>query len=303
MLRAHLVTRPPAHAVLAWGRKPSAIRAERQAHRLGLPLLRIEDGFLRSFGMGGNFPALSVVEDSLGIYYDSSAPSDLEVMLARNEDLLLEAPETDRAMGLLMSHRLSKYNHAPFSELTHAGGRPQVLVVDQTFGDLSVGFGGASKRTFAQMLEAAVDENPGAQIIVKTHPEVSSGDKRGYLSHVRPAHLSHGSRLQILREATNPIGLLQQVYSVYVVSSGMGFEALLCGRPVRCFGLPWYSGWGVTQDEQRCSRRLRSRSVRELFAAGYLRYSRYLNPETHEKGSIFDVIDWLVRQQRSAGVV
>jgi capsular polysaccharide export protein len=39
------------------------------------------------------------------------------------------------------------------------------------------------------MLQAAIDENPGAQVIVKTHPEVSSGRKRGYLSHVQPMQL------------------------------------------------------------------------------------------------------------------
>jgi capsular polysaccharide export protein len=153
------------------------------------------------------------------------------------------------------------------------------------------------------MLQAAIDENPGAQVIVKTHPEVSSGRKRGYLGHVQPMQLPQGGQLLPLREAANPIGLLQQVSQVYVATSGMGFEALLCGKPVRCFGLPWYAGWGVTQDEQHCSRRTRSRSVRELFAAGYLRYTRYLNPATHKLGSIFDVMDWLVRQRRMTGLV
>jgi capsular polysaccharide export protein len=82
----------------------------------------------------------------------------------------------------------------------------------------------------------------------------------------------------------------------------MGFEALLCGRPVRCFGLPWYAGWGATQDEQSSSRRTRIRTVRELFAAAYLRYSLYLNPLTHQPGSIFDVMAWLVRQRKMMGL-
>ena len=98
------------------------------------------------------------------------------------------------------------------------------------------------------------------------------------------------------------IGLLQQVSKVYVATSGMGFEALLCGKSVRCFGLPWYAGWGVTEDEQRCARRIRDRSVRELFAAAYLRYTRYLNPVTHQQGSIFDVMAWLIRQRQMAGL-
>jgi capsular polysaccharide export protein len=138
MLQAQLVAGPPAQAVLAWGRKPSALKAERLARQLGLPLLRAEDGFLRSFGTGDDFPSLSVVVDAQGIYYDCTGPSDLEAMLASDEDLQLQAPEADRAMGLLIEHQLSKYNHAPHMQLPPAGGQPRVLLVDQTFGDMSV---------------------------------------------------------------------------------------------------------------------------------------------------------------------
>jgi len=113
MLKAQLWQSPPAQAVLAWGHKPSALKAERLAHKLGLPLLRAEDGFLRSFGTGDDFPSLSVVVEAQGIYYDSTGPSDLEAMLASDEDMLSHVAEADRAMGLLLEHQLSKYNHAP----------------------------------------------------------------------------------------------------------------------------------------------------------------------------------------------
>jgi capsular polysaccharide export protein len=246
---------------------------------------------------------LSVVVDAQGIYYDSTVPSDLEALLASDEDLLLQAPEADRAVGLLIEHQLSKYNHAPHMQLPPAGGQPRVLVVDQTFGDMSVRYGAANERTFARMLQAAIDENPGAQVIVKPHPEVSSGRKRGCLGHVVPMKLPQGGQLLTLREPANPIGLLQQVDKVYVATSGMGFEALLCGKPVCCFGLPWYAGWGVTYDRQYCHRRTRQRTVRELFTAAYIHYTRYLDPTTYQQGSIFDVMNWLVSQRRMAGLV
>ena len=303
MLQAQLVAGPPAQAVLSWGRKPSAWKAELLARKLGLPLLRAEDGFLRSFGTGDDFPALSVVLDTQGIYYDSTGPSDLEAMLASNEDMLRQAPEADKAIAYLLEHQLSKYNHAPHMALPHADGQARVMVVDQTFGDMSVQYGAATERTFEHMLQAAIDENPGAQVIVKTHPEVSIGRKRGYLSHMQPMRLPQAGQLILLREAANPIGLVQHVSKVYVATSGMGFEALLCGKPVRCFGIPWYAGWSATQDAQHCPRRTRTRSVRELFAAAYMRYTHYLNPTTHQQGSIFDVMDWLVRQRCMAGLV
>ena len=148
------------------------------------------------------------------------------------------------------------------------------------------------------MLAAALANHPRATVYVKTHPEAASGRKGGHF-----AALVEGERVVLLRQAIEPLSLLRAVDHVYVVSSTLGFEALLAGKPVHCFGLPWYAGWGATVDALRCERRTRRRGVDELFAAAYLRYARYLNPETHERGSIFDVIAWLVRQRRMAGLL
>ena len=52
----------------------------------------------------------------------------------------------------------------------------------------------------------------------------------------------------------------------------MGFEALMLGKPVFCFGMPFYAGWGITQDDIICPRRTRRRSMLEVFAAAYLIY-------------------------------
>jgi capsular polysaccharide export protein len=75
-----------ADAVLAWGRKPSATIARRHAERHGLPLLQIEDGFLRSVGLGDRDPPLSIVVDDLGIYYDATTASRLEALIAGGHD-------------------------------------------------------------------------------------------------------------------------------------------------------------------------------------------------------------------------
>ena len=295
--------------VLAWGHKPSALRAAWRAADLRLPLLRLEDGFLRSFSTGDRSPPLSLVLDDTGIYYDSTRPSALERLLESPEDLLANGAADDvaRARALMAEHGLSKYNHAPpLAQVQAALGRTllrptdaeRVLVVDQTAGDMSIALGGASAQTFADMLAAALANHPRATVYVKTHPETTSGRKGGHF-----AALAESGRMVLLRQAIEPLSLLREVDRVYVVSSTLGFEALLAGKPVHCFGLPWYAGWGATVDAQRCERRTRSRSVDELFAAAYLRYARYLNPETHERGSIFDVIAWLVRQRRMAGLL
>ncbi|HQV12097.1 MAG TPA: capsular polysaccharide biosynthesis protein [Nitrospira sp.] len=287
-----------ASAVVVWGRKPSAAKGERLAAKRGLPVVRLEDGFLRSFGTGDVFPPLSIVVDSVGIYYDSTRPSALETLLESEKDVLEGLQESvGRARRMLLEHRLSKYNHAPDLDAgcLPVGARGRVLVVDQTVGDLSVRLGGGGTEEFSDMLRAAREENPQATVYVKTHPEVAAGRKGGYLTTVMD-----DDRTVVLRDPVTPLSLIEHMDRVYVVSSTMGFEALLAGKPVTCFGVPWYAGWGVTDDRQKCPRRSRHRTVDELFAAAYFHYARYLDPETHRLGSIFDVIGWLVRQREMA---
>ena len=293
-------------AVVGWGCKPTTRRAALYARRHALPLWRLEDGFLRSWATGALFPQLSLIVDAQGIYYDCSQPSALENLLLSSADLLAGlGADLGRAKSLILSHRLSKYNHAPDwdgpdSRLSVKGGIDggaisRVLVIDQTAGDMSVSLGGASADTFSAMLAAARAENPQAIIYVKTHPEVTSGRKRGYLTQVQD-----DERTVVLRQAINPLSLIEKMDRVYVVTSTMGFEALLAGKPVAVFGMPWYAGWGATDDRQSCPRRTCARSVDELFAAAYFHYTRYLNPVTHQRGSIFDVIGWLALQREMA---
>jgi capsular polysaccharide export protein len=291
------VARRELTAVAEWGRRRRIHPSLAWAKQSGLPCLALEDGFLRSLGTGEHFPPLSIVVDEIGVFYDSTRPSTLENLLNSGDDLLAGiAPDVARARALILRHRLSKYNHAPDwsgPQPARAASR-KVLVVDQTAGDMSVTLGGADAGTFEAMLAAARRENPGATIYVKTHPEVSSGRKRGYLTKVRD-----DADTVVLREAINPLSLMEHMDRVYVVSSTMGFEALLAGKTVTCFGLPWYAGWGATDDRQPVPRRKQRRTVDELFAAAYFRYTRYLNPATRRQGSIFDVIEWLVRQKET----
>jgi len=290
-------------AVAGWGLRPSTRKALAYASKHGLPYVALEDGFLRSFGTGEHFPPLSLVVDDAGIYYDCTRPSALERLLSSDADLLAtDGSLVRQAREQLLSAGLSKYNHAP--ELPEGMLRSEdvqrVLVVDQTAGDMSVAKGGADAATFDAMLAAALAENPQATVYVKTHPEVTSGRKGGYLTGVQP-----DARTVVLRDAVNPMSLIAQMDKVYVVSSTMGFEALLAHKPVVCFGVPWYAGWGVTDDRQpqhaaMLRRAGRRRSVDELFAAGYMHYSRYLNPETRQRGNVLDVMDWLQRQRQVA---
>lgn len=281
-----------------WGLRSTTHGPRMYAACRSVPYLAFEDGFLRSYAAGTHVPALSLVVDEVGIYYSADKASALEILLNSEIDVLQGIEEVcTEALARICRAQLGKYNSGPplQTSILQVDGAPRVLVVDQTINDAAIIHGGANTATFDRMLAAALDENPDATIYVKTHPEVSAGVKRGYYS-----SLPRTPRVVVLREPVGAMSLVSHMDRVYVATSHMGFEALLVGKPVTCFGMPWYSGWGLTDDRQLCERRVRRRSLQELFAAAYVHYSRYLNPTTHAEGNIFHVIAWLERQKQMA---
>jgi capsular polysaccharide export protein len=73
----------------------------------------------------------------------------------------------------------------------------------------------------------------------------------------------------------------------------MGFEALLAGKSVVCFGAPCYAGWGLTDDRVKVPHRRRKRDLTELFHAFYIWYTIYHLPEGPVPSPIEDVIDYI----------
>ncbi|MDQ2185022.1 capsular polysaccharide biosynthesis protein [Alcaligenaceae bacterium A4P071] len=278
--------------VLAWGRRPSALRAIRSASKSNLPVLTIEDGFLRSVGLGVDDPPLSIVVDDIGVYYDASAPSRLEFLIKSP----LDAEQTLRALRLQQlwcELAVSKYNSGNVDFVSPAA--PYVVVVDQTLGDISVSAGLAGVQQFHQMLDAALTENPASQIVLKVHPEVVAGRKRG---HFDLAAVARMSRVTILAEDVHMPDVLREAQAVYVVTSQVGFEGLLWGKPVRTFGMPFYAGWGLTTDElPPCSRR-RTVSLEQLIHGALIEYARYVDPETDEPCDPERVVEWLGLQRQ-----
>ena len=239
-----------------------------------------------SLGQAGA-PPLSLVLDRQGMYFDATRPSDLETLIQSDgwltDALLAQARD---AIALKNKYRLSKYNHAPPFDLGIKT-RRRVLVIDQTAGDASIAGALATRETFDEMLAAAQADNPGAEIIVKIHPATAGGYRRGCID---PEKIRD---LRVIAEACDPIALLEQVDAVYTVSSLAGFEALLLGLPVRCFGLPFYAGWDATCDTLASARRTKKRGAEEIFAAAYMRYARYVDPLTGTACSVFDAIERL----------
>jgi capsular polysaccharide export protein len=299
LLRPRDAAASTAAIALAWGRKPSARRAERWAEAHGVPVWRLEDGFLRSVGLGNVDAPQSVVVDDLGIYYDAEAPSRLEVLAARRLDDD-ERARAERVVALWRAARASKYNHAREADVDAlAGSAPgdagTVLVVDQTAGDASIKFGRAGPGAFRRMLEAALDEHPEARILLKVHPDVVAGRKKG---HFDSLEAGAAERVTVIAADAHPPALLERVDRVYTVTSQLGFEALLWGLPVRCFGMPFYGGWGLTGDQLRAPQRRGETTLQALVHAALIAYPRYADPETRARCEVERLLEWVALQRR-----
>ena len=287
-------------AVMAWGHRPSAEVAETFAARHGLPLIRVEDGFLRSVELGNRCPPLSIVIDDLGgIHYDPHRPSRLEQQILQPRDGAAIA----RALALQqqwVEARVSKYNPVRDGRpgaLRHEAAQAPVLVIDQTAGDASIAGSGADATSFPRLLEAALDEHPHAPVWLKVHPDVIAGRRRG---HFEALSAATSARVTLIAGDVHPPALLEVCRAVYVVSSQMGFEALLHGRPVRCFGLPFYAGWGLTEDHLPAPARRRGqpRTLADLVHAALIEHPRHLDPETGRRCEPERLIEHLALQRQ-----
>lgn len=278
--------------VFGWGRKPSGLLADELAQRLNLTAWHLEDGFLRSVSLGKGSLPLSIVIDDKGIYYDATSPSRLEQLIAQP----LTSSQQHRAAKLArqwVKAGVSKYNHLP----DYQGPLPErfVLVADQTFGDASIRYGQADEHSFAAMLQAACKNHPDVTVLVKVHPDVMAGLKRG---HFDVEALRRRPGVEVLANDCHPANLLDRCEAVYTVTSQIGFEALLRGKPVYTFGMPFYAGWGLTVDAQAAPSRRGSASLEQLIHAALIGYPRYWHPETEQVCEVESLIDWVGVQRR-----
>lgn len=287
---------------LLWGIKPESCKSKlvEQSILNRKHIVFAEDGFLRSIQTSAfkgeikekYIESIAFTFDLCTPYYDSQFPSMIEKII--NSTLQLNDEQLKRSLlliDIIVKNKLTKYNHQPVIKPNIGrDGKRKILVVDQSYGDYSIVKGGATEEMFIHMLQCAIEENPDADIIVKTHPDtLTQGKKGGYFSEIPALENVFAITFEI-----NPISLIEYVEHVYVVSTQLGFEAVMCGKKVSVFGLPFYSGWGITDDRQICARRIRKRSVEEIFYIAYIMYSKYVNPKTGITCEIEEAIDYLL---------
>lgn len=287
-----------------WGIQESQSKAKLRsyANDLNRPLAFIEDGFIRSFDLGlSKEPGRSIILDDLTFYYDATKPSRLETILNGPQEIsFINRLKAKYAMRLIREERISKYNNTTDKlpqGLAENGNRHRILVIDQRSGDASIAGALASEENFRTMLQAAF-ARPNAEVVVKIHPDALVPGKASAISQAL-MNYANESRLKIVEESVNPYSLFSVIDEVFVVASGMGFEALLAEKPVTCFGVPYYAGWGLTTDMVSVPRRSRMRKIEDVFYVAWIMLSRYVDPKTKRLISVRKAAKIMASERRS----
>ena len=243
--------------------------------RRGAVLVEVEDGFLRSQGLGADcVPPLSLTVDRLGAYFDPAQPSELELLIERGGHAPEMVERAQRLRRLIVESGLGKYGHGHVALARGGGERRHILVPGQVEDDRSILTGGSGLVSNLELLKRVRSEAPDAYIVYKPHPDVVAGHRRGAIS--QGDCRGHADEIAGEAPISSLIGLVDEVH---VNTSLTGFEALLRDKPVTTYGVPFYAGWGLTRDLGPVPKRRTARpSVDELVAAVLLAYPRYLDP-------------------------
>jgi len=286
--------------ILSWaGRTTQELADTCREHNI--PLIRVEDGFLRSVGLGaGTARGASLAADDLGIYYDPAVPSRLEVLMETRELTEAEIKRGRRLRKALAAARVSKYNFGRTTSYDFPSSRELLLVPGQVADDAAI------RRSLSKtidcantpnvnldLLKQARQRNPDAFLIYKPHPDVETGLRKGKLSVEELEDLADF----VARDA-DIIDLIERVDRVETFSSLSGFEALIRDVPVTVHGLPFYAGWGMSDELTQSPRRTRRRTIDEAVFLAMVVYTRTIDPVTLLPCSPETLINRLIDQRR-----
>jgi capsular polysaccharide export protein len=270
--------------VFVWSYKYPPLLAEVCAQH-ALPLTHVEDGFLRSVGLGiAKSRPMSLVFDTLGMHFDAARVTELDTLLnsydfAGNRRLMDEAKLFKEAYsGALTKYLAPDSGRCLRDDLRLAAGDEVVLVLGQVEDDLSIKHGSSFFLSGTDLVQLAAIDNPQARILYRPHPEA--------LQRTKP-HYSNPQTVQPLCDIVGPDWSLKECLEVatriYTVTSLAGFEAALLGKQVDLFGLPFYGGWGFTNDRHSiplAKKRQRALTTDEVLAGAMLLYAKYYHPVT-----------------------
>jgi len=277
---------PDRQVAVVWGQRL------RPGEGQNITLVRLEDGFLRSVGLGAEFQQpLSWVADFEHLYFSARGESRLETLLASHQFTDSERARAERLLLDIRNRNISKYNLNGDDWRAPVGKEKVILVPGQVETDASIEYGCGEIRTNLALLQQVRQQNPTAWIVYKPHPDVVAGARR--VGEGEAAASDYANEI-VINAAIGP--MLEQVDEVHTMTSLAGFEALIRHKPVTCYGLPFYAGWGLTEDKVS-SRRNRELHLSELAHAVLIQYPFYVSLESGMPITPEQVLNEIQRQK------
>ena len=276
--------------ILGWGNKASGHKARYLSKVQGNKYLSCEEA-LYSYPYGKSTGVrCGYVLDDIGPYYDANIETSFEQTLSAAEEIKSSDIEVaSKCIRLIRQEHLTKYQSV--SGLScHLSSfvskfKKNIMLADQVYGDMSVDCGWGGAKSFSEMLDEAKNLPPDIGVIIKVHPDVINGFKEGYL------RIDSLPKNFFLASADIDVfSIFDVVSEVWVVTSQIGFDAIIAGKKVRCWGMPFYAGWGITEDEKSHPRRGVKRSLVEVFAVLCIQCSVYANPLNQSACSLYTLL-------------
>ena len=272
-----------------WGLKKSGKLFRKSVDKS--KIIFLEDGFIHSYGLKTKLP-FSVCLDRRGIFYSFKSDSELFELISEKLSYKNFLRAT-KLIKLWKDYSISKYNFANFIEPPK---NQYVLLIDQTYGDLSISYGDANENVFQKMFEFARNKWPKHTLILKIHPDVITGRKKGYFN----KSLYSKRNVLVISELGQINKLIEFSSAVCVVTSQVGFEALIYGKEVHVFGRPFYSGLGLTMDHKNKKKIIKNKlvSIEQLVFGSLVKYQLYLDPRTNEICEVESIMQFIYKNRK-----
>lgn len=273
--------------VFVWSYKyPERVTSICKEHDISLTF--VEDGFLRSVGLGvEKSRPMSLVFDKKAMHFDAFKPSSLDEVL-NTHDFVSDTVSMQLAqeMAEIITSGTTKYMRPDSGDnLSQVFGLDAdehvVVVLGQVEDDLSIRYGSERFYSGVELVKIAAIENPHSRILYRPHPEAIARRKNHYSD---PKSVKDICDIVGRRWSLNET--LSVASRVYTVTSFAGFEAALRGIDVDLFGLPFYGGWGFTNDRHSIplgEKRKRQLKPAEVLAGALVLYADYFHPVTGKK--------------------
>ena len=268
---------------------------EKYSQEKNIPMYRIEDAFIRSISLGSGFAKpYSLIIDSKGLYINPNKPCELEDML---NSLQVDKTLLQRARKVretIVQAKLSKYNYQNHEKISieNINNKKIILIPGQVEDDMSIKYG-ACGLTSKDLLQKVREKNPSAYILYKIHPDVLSGNRKGLID--------KSILLQYVNKIITDISIdscIEACDEVHTLTSQVGFDALLREKKVITYGMPFYAGWGLTEDIQKNPQRKRVLTIDEFIAVSLIKYPRYISPRTDKFCEIEQTLEEIIELQK-----